>query len=160
MDIDSSDIGIVVAHRIGKYSAKPVRPRSIIVKFEDFADRSRVWANRSKLKGSETYVCEDFPTLIEKRRKILWPHYRQAREAASNIRDRCITVDLKADKLIINHQIYTVRDVASIPEVFKGTKYTSSRTTDDVTLFFTKSSPLSNFHQSEFHVNEHAFQLC
>ena len=61
MDIDSSDIGIVVAHRIGKYSAKPVRPRSIIVQFEDFADRFSCLANRSKFKGSETYVCEDFP---------------------------------------------------------------------------------------------------
>ena len=87
----------------------------------------------------------------------MWPHYQQAREAASNIRDRRITVDLKADKLIIiNHHIYTF---VMLPRFLRYSRAQSIHQveTDDVTLFFTKSSPLSNFHQSEFHVNEQRF---
>ena len=60
---------------------------------------------------------------------------------------------------IINSQMYTTDTLDSIPEFVKVQAYNLRqqheldrpyKQTDSVTLFFTKASPLSNFHPSQF----------
>jgi ribA/ribD-fused uncharacterized protein len=66
-------------------------------------------------------------------------------------------VSLRIDKLIINSQVYSVNNLESLPSFAKPVKYTSSRTTKEITLFFTKDNPLSNFHPSEFELDGQKF---
>ena len=56
--------------------------------------------------------------------------------------------------------MYTVDTIDTIPPIFRSKKYTSSRSTDDITLFFTKNSPLSNFHESPFEINDQVFNCA
>ena len=152
MDIDIDDLSKLRVHRIGTYSSKQTSPRHIIVKFGNDGDRAIVWAERRELKGSTFWVCEDFPAIIEKRRKKLWPFYPVCPNAAAAT-DKHYPygrgkASLNADKLIINNQVHTVDTIDTIPPIFRSIKYTSSRSTDDITLFFTKNSPLFNFHEA------------
>jgi ribA/ribD-fused uncharacterized protein len=159
MNIDCANMPIVRVHRIRSYSPKQSSPRTLIVKFVNFADRERVWSKRSSLKGTNMWVCEDFPGEIEKRRKTLWPYFRAARaeSGVSNDSNHRNSVSLRIDKLIINSQVYSVNNLESLPSFAKPVKYTSSRTTKDITLFFTKDNPLSNFHPSEFELDGQKF---
>ena len=66
---------------------------------------------------------------------------------------------MKVDTLCMNSQMYTTVTLDSIPEFVKAQTEDlrhqhelerAYKQTDSVTLFFTKASPLSNFHPSQF----------
>ena len=54
------------------------RTTSIIVRFESFNDRSKVWECRRKLAPTKLYLSEDFPIAISKRRNKLRPIMKKA----------------------------------------------------------------------------------
>ena len=47
--------------------------KQIIARFQSYTDRERVWASRYKLKNTNIFVAEDFPSAIVSRRKQLYP---------------------------------------------------------------------------------------
>ena len=51
----------------------------IMVRFQWYLYRERVWMNKYKLKRTKFYVSEDFPTEIETERKQLYPVLKAAR---------------------------------------------------------------------------------
>ena len=60
---------IAACHRLGPYNHKSMKPRAIIVKFMKFTDRNAVCGKRTLLKGTKTWIKEDYPHDIEKRRQ-------------------------------------------------------------------------------------------
>ena len=98
MDEEFEIISLDRVHRLGPY--KPNResdPRTVIVKFTHYVDRERVWSKRNSLKGTHTWVKEDYPREIEQRRKKLWPFLRAARAGDPSNPDNRVTAHLRID---------------------------------------------------------------
>ena len=64
---------------VGDGADRDSRPRRIVCKFNRFQDRELVRKLSSKLKGSNQYISEQFPSEINKIRKELFPKLREAR---------------------------------------------------------------------------------
>ena len=66
---------------------------------------------------------------------------------------------MKLDKLIINNQTFTCETINYIPEYIhmRVDNPPSMKTTDKVTIFFGRGSLFSNFHSSEFTVDDQEF---
>ena len=161
MDLDSDNIDISRVHRIGSFNhkSKTQRPRQLIVQFVNFGGRESVWNKRSTLAGSNIWIKEDYPRDIEERRKILWPYARAARMGDPRNPKGRISVSLKMDKLMINNQAFTTENIDNVPEYVKSRVENPPSTIkmNDVTIFFTKSSPFSNFHRCEFEIDDVKF---
>ena len=154
MDIDPDDIDIARVHRLGAYNPKPKESRPIIVNFTSFIDRELVWGRRSTLKGGQTWLNEDFPAEFMRRRKKLYPYFRAARGAIdpANPKKR-VTAYLRVDKLIINSHTYTADRLDLIPDfVLSSAGKSSCKTENNITLFFSKHCPLSNFFKSDVYI--------
>ena len=123
-------------HRLG--GKAPNRTRPIIAKFHFFKDREEVWGARRRLKGTNTWVSEDFPTEIRNRRQVLYPIFQKA------IKMDNIQASLVADKLFINRQMFTVETLHRLPEGLQ-LENTSLRIEKDIVFFYNRSSPMSNF---------------
>ena len=86
-------------HRLGAYKAQQLDARPIIAKFERFKDRELVRAAAPRtLKGKSYGVREQFPKIIEDRRKQLYPEMKRAKLNKEN------KVRLVRDKLYINQR--------------------------------------------------------
>ena len=154
MDIDPDDIDIARVHRLGAYNPKPKESRPIIVNFASFMDRELVWGRRSTLKGSQTWLNEDFPAEIMRRRKKLYPYFRAARGAIDPANPKKpVTSYLRVDKLIINSHTYTADRLDLIPDfVLSSAGKSSCKTENNITLFFSKHCPLSHFFKSDVYI--------
>ena len=112
--MDTDGMSVVVSHRVGPYySPTQSRPRQLIMKFANLADRNTVWAKRSSLKGTGSYISE-----IERRRKVLRPYLQAARlgdPVFPNAHISAYLNNLHADKLIINKRVYTVHNADQLP---------------------------------------------
>ena len=113
-----------------------------------------LWSKRASLKGRGVWIAEDFPVEIEKKRKQLWPFVRAARQGDPDHPDTKISAYLKADKMIINKKSYDDPDALPPFVKYNYANPPSTKTTDGVTLFFSKSSPFSNFHPCTFVIEE------
>ena len=84
-------------HRLGNYEKSNDGPRPIIAKFERFKDREYVRHKAPKtLKGKPFGVREQFPKIVEDRRKLLYPEMKRARANENN------KVRLVRDRLFVN----------------------------------------------------------
>ena len=73
---------------------------------------------------------------------------------------------MRDDKLVINTQSYNINQLDRLPDFVQAQAHQvkqhkvisqACKKTDHVTLFFTKESPLSNFHPSPFELNGRTF---
>ena len=78
MGLEAGNIQMIACHRYGPNVRNHNEHRPIVVKFLTYADRMSVWSNRTSLRGTNTFVKEDYPPEIEKRRKSLQPYLRAA----------------------------------------------------------------------------------
>lgn len=86
-------------HRIGVSQEQRSYPRPIVAKFQSFKDREYIRSSAPKtLKGKPFGVREQFPKVIEDRRKKLYPEMKKARRDPNN------RVRLVRDKLYINNR--------------------------------------------------------
>ena len=91
-------------HRLNNYERSENYPRSIVAKFERYKDREFVRMTAPKtLKGKPFGVREQFPKVIEDKRKLLYPEMKRARENKQN------KVRLVRDRLYINNAQYVPR---------------------------------------------------
>ena len=68
------------AHRLGRYTRNKSRP--IIVKFNHFPDKMLIKSRAfEELKGTSFRVAEEYPKVIQDRRKVLGETMKRAREA-------------------------------------------------------------------------------
>lgn len=108
-------------HRLGIYNRATAEenPRPIIAKFEKFKDREFVRSEAPKtLKDKHFGVREQFPKIIEEKRKLLYPEAKIAR------RDKSNKVRLIRDKLYINN-------VEFQPKPREGTEISRNRYLND-----------------------------
>lgn len=133
------DMRFVRVHRLPGMQ----KPRKVIVKFQFYPDRERVWSRRRLLKTSNIWVSEDFPREIENRRQVLTPILKAAWKQPN------VKASLSVDKLYINNQMYTVDTLSQLPPQLQ-LQQTSLVSTDDKVFFFGRSSPLSNFFPAHF----------
>ena len=88
-------------HRIGAYDKDTAKesPRPIIAKFEKFKAREYVKSRaRDTLKGKPFGIREQFPKVIEQKRKALYPIAKEARKNPDN------KVRLVRDRLFVNEE--------------------------------------------------------
>ena len=133
-------------HRLGKRNERKSRP--IIVRFDRCSDRERVWEGRRKLKGTQIFVDEDFCQETVPSRQRLLPILTKAR----SLQKYRGNVRLVADKLFVNNVKYTAETMNTLPSDLNPV-LSSTQTKNNVTAFFTESSPLSNFHRCLFVVD-------
>ena len=136
MNIDIDDI-----HRIGPKNDS--RPRPIIVRFLRRADRLKVWEARTKLKGTQIILDEDFPNDYKEARNALRPAVKAAKDSGHK-------ATLINDKILIDGQLYGVND--TLPHDCNPDR-NCQKENDSVVCFFGRHSPLSNFYQCKFKVD-------
>ena len=142
LNLDTDKISIERCHRISSSFAG--KSRTIIVRFLSFKSRQLVWSNRKKLKGTNVYMNESYAGEIKLRWKILWPYVRNARKLGSK-------AFLAVDKLIIDGKKYTFDKIEEIPKIYRSSHTIAEGNT---VSFFTKNSPLSNFHACQISMND------
>ncbi|KAK3107304.1 hypothetical protein FSP39_011554 [Pinctada imbricata] len=94
-----SNIEFGNVHRYGKRING--KPRPIVARFLYHKDLAFVKRNAYKLKGSNFGINEQFPAVIEDRRKMLYPVMKRIKR-----RDRSANVKLVRDKLYVNGALY------------------------------------------------------
>ena len=148
---DASNIQLSRVHRLGKplhqSSHVSMRPRPVIIHFQNYADRERIWKASWDLNEKHLFIREDFTEATRQRRSQLLPVLKAAK------RDPHIgKCTLRGDKLIIDGTLYRVEDFGKLPERLKwfkkGERYFQKC---DSTFFFGKQCFLSNHHSSPIH---------
>ena len=119
--------------------------KQIIIRFQWYSDRERIWKNRYKLKGTSYYVAEDFPREIEAQRKQLYP----VMKAAKRLQEYQKKVSMNCEKLILKGKQYTCNTIDTVPlNIHPGTL--AERSNARVLVFggtTSKHHGLSNFSQ-------------
>ena len=154
MGLDPSNIQIARSHRLGPYQPKRKTPWPIIFKLVNPADREMIWSKRVSLKGSRVWLSEDYPSEIDRKRQLLWPYVRAARLGNPDNPDSHTTAYLREDKIVINKKSYD--QIESLPKyVLRNYENPPAmKKSEEITLFFTKKSPLSNFFPCHFNVDD------
>ena len=119
--------------------------KQIIARFQSYADREVVWGNRYKLKNTNFFIAEDFPSAIVSRRKQLYPVCK----AAKSIQAYNRKVTMRGDRLILDGKDYTCSNLHQVPRDVHPAKL--AERSNATTLVFGGSTSghhmLSNFHQ-------------
>ena len=117
-------IGFHRVHRIGPIdsSLTTPRPRPIVAKFERFKDREFVRSKASQTLRNKKYgVREQFPKIIEDKRKLLYPEAKKARQNEEN------KVRMVRDKLYVNNTEVVVEQQDGNGTSFHPTRQNSYR---------------------------------
>ena len=151
MNIDTQDIKFVRCHRLGPRRANTTR--SIIIKFHYYGDRQLVWSKRSVLRGKTVWVSENFPSEIEKRRALLRPIWKEAKQMAEYRGKAFINVD----KLVLNGQSFSVDQLHRLPEKLQPENVATKTVDDKYVCFWSRDSIFSNFYKSPFVVGDKTY---
>ena len=150
----SQSIKFVRCHHLTK---RPGDSKSkIIVRFESFEDRTRIWNQRRSLKM--VYVTEDFPFDIRRKRNKLKPILRAAGKHPQYA--KCISI--KSDKLLFKGELLTVDNLQALPNDINP-KSLSEVKTDEVLVFGGINSDyheLSNYYPVEFTFRNQKFNCA
>jgi len=140
LKMSQPEVTSIKFQRCHRLISKNKRDKSepIICRFYWFPDRQAVWNARSNLAGTSFKLSEDFPPEVIERRRVLFPIMKEARKLE-------MRSYLTSDKLIIDDKSYTVKTLSSLPSDLDPAKL-STKQYNNVTAFFSSSSPLSNFY--------------
>lgn len=144
---DLESIRIDRCHRLGrKGSDAGSRPRTVIIRFNWSADRTRVWEKRNILfkNKSKIFIREDFSKETEEARKTLYPYAKSAKIA--NLKHT-----FKGNKLLIDGKMYSADNLEAIPAELHPSS-NATREQGDKVIFHGSSSIFSNFHNAPFKV--------
>ena len=125
--------------------------QQIIVRFQSYADRERVWEKRFNLKNIENkryYISEDFPSKIAAERKQLYPVFKAAKIRPEYHRK----VTVINNRLKLNDEFFTVSTLDQVPNVINPAVL-AERVSDEVYVFGGTTSRFckhSNFYQRDF----------
>jgi ribA/ribD-fused uncharacterized protein len=142
--INADNIKFDRCHRL-----KGKKPQPIIVRFNWFEDRMRVFNAKAKLAGTAVSIQEDFPLEVTERRKALFPIMKLARSKGK-------FAVLRADKLVVDNTVYTTDALHKLPQDIDPAA-TATKKHGNVLAFFGGHSPLSNFHTCEVTVQNKVY---
>jgi ribA/ribD-fused uncharacterized protein len=145
----SKSIEIERIHRFGPQ-------KDIVVKFLRYKDREILWSRRKLLKDTDVSMYEDFPEVIQKERRTLYPYMKIAQEKGK-------VAFLQVNKLIVidgsnNRAMYMAieTDLKKLAIEFPRDR-NKMNTKDGYTCFFGEECPLSNFCPSPFELDDIPF---
>lgn len=143
-----SKVAISKLHRVGPYVKGQNRP--VVVHFMRHSDVELILNNRSQL-PKDVYVREDYPPEVESRRRVLRPILTKAKKMDA-YKGKCRLVH---DKLILKGKTYTVEPINNLNGLPAELcpRSLAEKENDNVIVFFSQGSPLSNFHYAPFTVN-------
>lgn len=131
------------------YRLKGRKPQPLIVRFNWFKDRMMIFKNKAKLAGKNITLREDFPNEIINDRQILYPIMVNARKLGH-------FAELRDNKLLIDRNMYSVDTLDKLPPELDPAM-SATKQYDDVTAFYGRASPLSNFFQCDFKIGNDLF---
>jgi len=102
---DADAIRFDRCHRLGRYNNE--RRRAVVIRFNWYFDRIRVWNSRKKLKGSRLFLKEDFSPATKEAREKLYPYFRAAMSGGN----RAVQM---GEKLRVNGTLYSVDDIGAL----------------------------------------------
>ena len=123
----------------------------IIVRFQSYTDREKVWRNRFSLKSTghnQFYVSEDFPASIAADRKQLYPVFK----AAKTLPEFHRKVTIIDNRLKLNDKFYTTDTLHTVPASINPASL-AERISDEFYVFGGTTSRFckhSNFFKREF----------
>lgn len=145
--------GAIVIERCHRRAGPKGKPRPIIVKFNSYNDRDLVWQNRDSRADKTIWIRQDFPKEYEDRRAKLKPILRAAK---SDDRYKGKEVYLSVDKLSIDGKLYRHDEMEKLPDGLRPDQI-ATRVANNMTLFFHKESPFSNFHPAKFVIDGQSY---
>ena len=133
-------------HRIGRSIAG--RPRPIIVKFIRHSIRDYVLTSAKRLKDyrEKIFINEDLPAAIKSRRAEL-------RSIVQHAKSEGVSAKQSGDKITIAGQTYDYKTLDCLPAKFALEATRTKAIGDEVTGFYSKHSPLSNFYPCSFEID-------
>lgn len=147
---NATTLAISACHRVGRHN--PRRQRSIVVRFVSRFDRDAVFQKRSNCPGKIT-VTGDLAQITRNRRQYMVPIFVRAKKSTKYANK----VKLIEDRLILAGKTYTIDNYKSLPaDLLPAAEAT--KTKDNVTLFYSIFSPLSNFYPAQFISDNVCFQ--
>lgn len=135
-------------HRVGPY--RPGQTRGVICHIHWYGDKLLLYKNKRRLPMG-VKIHDDYPPEIEERRRALKPILK----AALGIDHYKGNTFLSVDKLIVNKTTYTyapIYNLDQLPEDINPASVCEKRD-EDTLVYFGIGSPLSNFHKSEFKID-------
>ena len=138
-------VPIVKLQRLGPFQRDRIRP--VLCQFLRYSDVNLILRNRGQL-PNEVFVQEDYPLEIEERRRTLRPIFNKAKNMPQ-YKGKC---RLTVDKLVLKGQTFTFKPVNNLDKLPNelSPRKAAERENDKILAFFTRGSPFSNFHPSEF----------
>ena len=98
-------------HRLGGLQKKTQHSRPIIIRFQDYVDKSTVWEARNKISDSSLFISENFSAETEFNRKKIYIIYKYAK----SLEKYKTKISLTGDTLIIDSIRYTVDNLNALP---------------------------------------------
>lgn len=144
------NLAVTETQRLGQLQMGRDIDRPMMVKFSNIQDRWAAWNRKGSIKkvwDNPVWLQEDLPKKLRENTRIF---NRIAKTARQNP-DIYWEVRIKDYKLTINGVVYSLDQVHSLPEDLKPSAVYMPRS-DRTCVFFTRYSPLSNHHPSNFQI--------
>ena len=151
---------IVRCHRMGGLDGKRrggrhEQKRPLIVRFNNFKDKSVVWEKRFELAGSEYSLSENYSRATEFNRQKLYAIFKKAK----NLENYKKKVFLNGDVLVIDGERYTVDNMHTVLRELHPRQFSEKK--NDTHLLFggihSVYNPLSNWYPCKIKFNDHEF---
>ena len=130
----------------GPHKSNQVRPRGIMVCFQSYSDRTKVWKERFRLKGTGIWLNEDLPSDIQARHAQLLPIYKTAK--AKNMQ-----AFLNADRLTLDSKAFGIHNLHELPPELEAGQGQCNIEHGNLILFGNRTSVFSNFYLTSFTIN-------
>lgn len=145
------DLDIDMVHRLGAPQNGSSYSRPLLVRFARASDRWQVWNRRNNIihdNGRPLWVQEYLPKQLRDDRRILQRVAKMARLQPSKYSG----ITVRDFKIRVNGTWYGVNEVRKLPPDLQPEVIYTPRSESSV-VFFTKQSPLSNHHTSNFKID-------
>ena len=131
------------SHFSSQYRRSDSRP--VIMRVNTWKMKLNIMKEKNNLRERGVYIYDDYPNEILDRRRLILPVFFRARELYPELKPKILT-----DKLNIGGKMYTVDTIHNIPypELVPDQVFTPTKS--GIQAFYTKHSPLSNFHSAHF----------
>ena len=163
-----SAMDIVRCHQMGgrdgkRHGARQTQKRKVIVRFNNYKDKSSVWEKRFELNGNDYSLSENISRDTEFNQQKLYPLFKKAK----HMEDYKKKVFLNCDTLVIDGTHFTVDNMGSVPDELHPRQF-SEKKSDTHFIFggihsefqlFTNWYPCSvEFKSHHFESSEQAYQ--
>ena len=128
------NIGEQDIERIYRVGPTTNKDRPMIVKFNHFKARQKIFQQRVTFRTAGVIVVEDFPAEVVNRRRRLIPAHKNPQKFKAR---------LLIDKLLLNNKLYSTDDLDDIPEELRPCNLSTVQN-GHMVAFFTCDSKFSN----------------